>query len=283
MISISIFYSQAHVSICIFPASPITLFPNLAASPGSNVSAVLTAVYKTNPVRYPVKKVIRTKFITTPCVIGFFSPIVFLPDLDFTQEELYCILYHEISHLRHMDFIWMLLAEVLCIINWWNPFLILLRTQLKDIMEFHADNTTFSNLPSTYRDLYLDCLIKVSRSQQKKAPLPVMTLPFFKNSPSSLKRRILRLVNPESYRSVVNFLTTSIAILLLIVSTLFIIEPSWMPDNGMDNEYYITENSYLLMLPDGTYRLYIDDEHCLGTIKNPNVEEIRNLPIYYIE
>lgn len=64
----------------------IPCFPNLADDPDSKVSAMLRAIYNTNPVHYPVKKVIRTKFVSTPCVIGFFSPIIFLPDFDFTQE-----------------------------------------------------------------------------------------------------------------------------------------------------------------------------------------------------
>ena len=110
----------------------ISYCPNLASDPDSKVSAVLAAIYNTNPVRHPVKKVIRTKSVNTPCIIGFFSPVIFLPDYDFTQEELYCILFHELSHLRHMDFIWMLFAEILCILNWWNPFVILLRTLFRN-------------------------------------------------------------------------------------------------------------------------------------------------------
>ena len=262
----------------------ISYCPNLASDPDSKVSAVLAAIYNTNPVRHPVKKVIRTKSVNTPCIIGFFSPVIFLPDYDFTQEELYCILFHELSHLRHMDFIWMLFAEILCILNWWNPFVILLRTRLADILEYHADNTTFVSLPPASRELYLDCLVKVARNQQTmqvKSLLPEITLPFSKNPPGSVTCRVMRLINTESCKSFTNIFAMSMAFLLLFVSTLFIIEPAWMPENGADNQYYVTKDSYLLMRTDGFYEFYIDDEHFLGIIHNRDLEEIRDLPVYY--
>lgn len=258
----------------------IPRFPDLADDSGGKVSAILTAIYNTNPIRRPVKKVIRTRFVNTPCVIGFFSPVIFLPDSDFTQEELYCILFHELSHLRHMDFIWMLFAEILRVLNWWNPFVILLRKQLSDILEYHADNATFSSLPPTRRELYLDCLIKVARSQQRKQPLPAMTLPFSKSSPGSTTCRVLRLINTESHRSFTNYFITGIAVLMLFASTLFIFEPAWKSENGANGIYYITDDSYLLARTDGTYEFYIDDEHYVGIITNRNLEEIRDLPVY---
>lgn len=261
----------------------IPYFPNLADDPDSKIPEILESVYKTNPVRHPVKKVIRTKFVNTPCIIGFFSPVIFLPALDLTPEELYCVLYHELSHLRHIDFIWMLFTEILCIINWWNPLIRLLRTEMTTIMEFHADNTVFSDLAPEYRELYLDCLIKIARNQQIGSPLPVMSLPFSTHTQSFLGRRILRLIESESCRPFADVLVKGIAVLLLIVSTMFIIEPAWMPVNGAGGEYYLTDSSYLLMQPDGSYDLYIDENTYIGTIHERNVEGIQELPVYCAE
>ena len=179
-----------------------------------------------------------------------------------------------------MDFIWMLFAEILRVLNWWNPFVILLRKRLSDILEYHADNATFSSLPPTRRTLYLDCLIKVARSQQRKQPLPAMTLPFSKSSPGSTTCRVLRLINTESCRSFMNYFITGIAVLMLFASTLFIIEPAWKSENGANGIYYITDDSYLLARTDGTYEFYIDDEHYVGIVTNRNLEEIRDLPVY---
>lgn len=262
----------------------IRCFPNLLDVPNSNVSTIIKAVYNTNPIRYPVKKVIRTRYIDTPCVFGLFSPVVFLPDFDFTSEELYCIFCHELSHLRHWDFVWMIFAESLCIIHWWNPFMVLLEKRIADIMEFHADKETFFLLSPKQRTLYLECLVKISRNSQLTQSLPAISLPFSNNTYNFLKYRILRLVDSKSYKSFVNNLIKYTAYLLIFISTLFIVEPCWQAEEELRGEVFsITDDSYLIKRTDGAYEVYIDDEHFMGIIRNPDIEEIRELPIYYNE
>jgi len=263
--------------------STIRCYPNLLVSnPG--ISAILTHIYAENPVPHPVKKVIRTQLVTTPCITGFFSPVVFLPDLDFNEEELYCILFHELSHLRHRDFLWKAVTEILCILNWWNPFVKLLKIQMADIIEYDADKTAYAALSPAKRILYLKCLLKVARNQHNHLFRTSMSLPFSRNTDGFLKYRILRLIEAKTYRSFTNFCAVGLAIVLLFLSTLFIIEPMWMPQEEKDGEVFgITENSYLLMQPDGSYDFYIDPDTYMGTIRNPDVEEIRDLPIYYAE
>ena len=56
-----------------------------------------------------------------------------------------------------------------------------------------------------------------------------------------------------------------------------------MPQEEDGEVFCITENSYLLMQPDGSYDFYIDPDTYMGTIHNPDVEEIRDLPVYYAE
>lgn len=93
------------------------------------------------------------------------------------------------------------------------------------------------------------------------------------NRSGTLKCRILR-VSSESYRSFTSFFAMSIAVLMPFASTLFIVEPSWPIENGAYNEYYITEDSYLLMRTDGKYEFYIDNETFLGIISNRDLERL---------
>lgn len=54
--------------------STIRCYPNLLISnPG--ISAILSNIYAENPVPHPVKKVIRTQFVTTPCITGFYGSL----------------------------------------------------------------------------------------------------------------------------------------------------------------------------------------------------------------
>ncbi len=260
-------------------------FQNLLHIPGSPVSGILESLYEEIPVRHPVKRVIRTQLVDTPCVMGFFSPTVFLPELEFTQDELYCILYHELNHLRHRDLVWMVLTEILGIIYWWNPFIAFLQTRLTDVMELHADNSAFTGLSPMQRPLYLQCLLKVARSQQKKTALPASTMPFSINAHGSLTSRMLRLTYPQPYKTVTAFIIQGVAVLLLIVSTSFIFEPAWVPENGANGEYYITDNSHFLLHEDGSYTLYIDDEIFNDYSSDDfdslrKLEDFKTLPVY---
>ena len=257
--------------------------PNLLDTPDNGISTILTEICKTDPVPHPVKKVIRTKYVSTPCVMGFFSPVILLPDLEFTKEELYCILQHELSHRRHKDLIWMLVTEALYMINWWNPFISLLRTQITEISELHADKTACDGLSHMQRSLYMECLMKVARNQQCKSSMPAISLPFSDAAHGFLKCRFLRITDPKPNKPFIKFMLNGIAVLLLVLSTLFIFEPAWIPEGEGEIYFTISDESYLKKREDGTYEFYIDDEHFCGILQDNNLEEIEDLPVYPAE
>ncbi len=81
-----------------------------------------------------------------------------------TEEELKEIIRHEFIHVkqRHsFDIIW---AEILCLINWYNPFVWLLRKSIRQNLEFIADNQVLENGISKKEYQYL--LLKVTGNNQ---------------------------------------------------------------------------------------------------------------------
>jgi len=48
-------------------------------------------------------KVVRTSYVNSPMLTGFIKPVIYLPDINFTEEELKYILWHEITHYSHKD------------------------------------------------------------------------------------------------------------------------------------------------------------------------------------
>ena len=57
-----------------------------------------------------------------------------------TEKELDDIVLHEFVHVKQKHTIDILLAELLCIFNWYNPFAWLLRKAIRQNLEFIADN-----------------------------------------------------------------------------------------------------------------------------------------------
>jgi beta-lactamase regulating signal transducer with metallopeptidase domain len=65
---------------------------------------------------------------------------VFLPKKDFDIKGLNFILKHENAHAKQLHTLDNLLAELVCIAFWFNPFVFLLKRSLKSVHEYLADN-----------------------------------------------------------------------------------------------------------------------------------------------
>ncbi|MBL7741063.1 MAG: M56 family metallopeptidase [Chitinophagaceae bacterium] len=74
-----------------------------------------------------------------------FGNAVFINSALHTETELQEIIRHEFVHVRQrhtVDIIW---AELLCMLNWYNPFAWLLKTAIRQNLEFIADHKVLEN------------------------------------------------------------------------------------------------------------------------------------------
>lgn len=79
----------------------------------------------------------------------FYNPHLHKPD------ELQDMILHEYIHVRQwhsLDVIW---SEILCIINWFNPFAWLIRSAIRQNLEYIADQKVLENHPDTKAYQYL--------------------------------------------------------------------------------------------------------------------------------
>ena len=62
--------------------------------------------------------------ITVPMVWGFLRPVILLPaDADQWQtERLRAVLFHELAHIKRRDWVMQMIAQVVCAVYWFNPF-----------------------------------------------------------------------------------------------------------------------------------------------------------------
>ena len=109
-----------------------------------------------------------------------FGNSIFINQHLHTAEELQEIIRHEFVHVKQkhsVDIIW---GEVLCLVNWYNPFAWLLKKSIRQNLEFIADNKVLENGIDKKQYQYL--LLKViGNNQFSIAP---------KFNFSSLKKRI---------------------------------------------------------------------------------------------
>ena len=136
--------------------------------------------------RNPVRKLDGFHYVRVTkklAPFSFFNYIVYNPDLH-TEDELQMILKHEQAHAFQWHSADILLASVLLILQWANPFAWLYKKSVEENLEFMADNATIITVPDK-KDYQL-ALVKASSAQY----VPALTTNFYK---SFIKKRIIML------------------------------------------------------------------------------------------
>lgn len=81
-----------------------------------------------------------------------------------TTEELEKIIRHEFVHVKQWHSIDILFGEILCLLNWYNPFAWMIRAAIRQNLEFVADNQVLENGINKKQYQYL--LLKVIGNNQ---------------------------------------------------------------------------------------------------------------------
>ena len=74
-----------------------------------------------------------------------FGNAIYFNRLLHTEDELQRIIQHEFVHVKQKHTIDLLTAELLCVINWFNPFAWAIRYSIRQNLEFIADNKVIAN------------------------------------------------------------------------------------------------------------------------------------------
>lgn len=93
-----------------------------------------------------------------------FGNAVFINRHLHTEKELEEIIRHEFVHVKQRHSIDIILGEILCLLNWYNPFAWMLRSAIRQNLEFVADHKVLENGISKKQYQYL--LLKVIGNNQ---------------------------------------------------------------------------------------------------------------------
>lgn len=119
-----------------------------------------------------------------------FGNSIFVNQSLHSVDELREIVRHEFVHVKQKHSIDIIFAELLCILNWFNPFAWLIRNAIRQNLEFIADNRVLSNGMNPKEYQYL--LLKVMGNNQYSIVSPFNF--------SSLKNRIVMMNTMKTTR-----------------------------------------------------------------------------------
>ncbi len=142
--------------------------------------------------------------VKSPCLAGLI-PAVYLTEDVLQTDEAELILRHELTHLRHLDFLWSLCRTAAVTVYWWNPFIWLAAICSKCDAELACDEAVAAKLPEKERLAYARAIL--AQAPRKAAALSLAGPP--------VKERILFLTKKRR----TSVLCVILALLLVISAT----------------------------------------------------------------
>ena len=142
--------------------------------------------------------------VKSPCLAGLI-PAVYLTEDVLQADEAELILRHELTHLRHLDFLWLLCRTAAVTVYWWNPFIWLAAICSKRDAELACDEAVAAKLPESKRLAYARAIL--AQAPRKTAALSLAGPP--------VKERILCLTKKQR----TSVLCVILALLLVVSAT----------------------------------------------------------------
>ncbi len=97
----------------------------------------------------------------SPMVIGFAKPFLVLPKEQYSSEDLYFILKHELVHLKRGDVYFKLLFITANAIHWFNPFIWIMHKEAVIDMELSCDERVTQGTSYALRKAYTETLLSM--------------------------------------------------------------------------------------------------------------------------
>ena len=141
-----------------------------------------------------------SKRIKSPCLAGLI-PAVYLTEDVLRNDTTELIVRHELTHLRHLDFLWSFCRTLAVIVYWWNPLVWLAAIISKRDAELACDEAVAAGLQPEQRIAYARAIL--AQAPRKKAALSLAGPP--------VKERILFLTQRQR--------TSAICIVLALALT----------------------------------------------------------------
>lgn len=146
--------------ILIFTVAYVCIALGLFLKISYNVAHLLRTLYKTAPIKKGAYSLINHQEDQPP--FSFFNFIVLNPDL-YTDQELESILVHEKIHSQEKHSYDVLLANLYCVLFWFNPIVWLYKKAIIQNLEYIADQKAVQTLSD--KKAYQKALLKVVSHQ----------------------------------------------------------------------------------------------------------------------
>ena len=218
--------------------------------------------------------------LSTPCGIGLFRRQILLPSQEYTEEELFHILRHELQHFQTCDLLVKWMIRVFQCLFWWNPLVYLLGKDLDQVLEIKCDLSVTKGYTKKETVTYMRTIkSQLEQAIHTEKIVPVGSASLVGNfAMSNVEERFLYLaesLKPNQRKELPKPAFVVLFVALIIASYSFVLQSSYeapeLDENGEKIQYMLDEETLLVRMKDGTYQEIYQNEAV--TIPNFIAEE----------
>lgn len=207
--------------------------------------------------------------LSTPCGIGLFRRQILLPSQEYTEEELFHILRHELQHFQTHDLLVKWMIRVFQCLFWWNPFVYLLGKDMDQVLEIKCDLSVVKNYSRQETLAYMRTIkSQLEQAIHTEKIVPVASASLVGNfAMSNVEERFLYLaesLKPNQRKELPKPAFAVLFAALIMASYSFVLQSSYeapeLDENGEKIQYMQEDEMKLLHLKDGSYQQIYENE-----------------------
>ncbi len=173
--------------------------------------------------------------ISSPMLIGIFSPVILLPKADFSESELSLILRHELIHFKRMDLWYKSLVFFVTAIHWFNPAVYLMAKEISAQCEISCDAEVVKGAEMDVRQWYSETIINVIKNQSK---IKTVFSTNFYGGKKGIKKRIFSIMDTTKKKA-------GIVVLALVIVCTLGTGAAFAAGNNQNNQLSYSTNTVL--------------------------------------
>lgn len=250
---------------------------------------ILDELQRRNKRRIPIQ-VLCCSGLSTPCGIGLLRRQILLPSQEYTEEELFHILRHELQHFQTHDLLVKWMIRVFQCLFWWNPLVYLLGKDMDQVLEIKCDLSVVKNYSRQETLAYMRTIKnQLEQAIHTEKIVPVASASLVGNfAMSNVEERFLYLaesLKPNQRKELSKPAFAVLFVALIMASYSFVLQSSYeapeLDENGEKIQYMQEDEIKLLHKKDGSYQEICQDE--LVKVPNYIAEEMIEQGVSVIE
>lgn len=155
-------------------------------------------------------RLVKSRAVTTPLLIGIIKPVIILPDIKMSKREQEIILSHELIHFRRGDLIVKLIVLFANALHWFNPIAYWMTRELDLLCERSCDERLVKNLNKEERKFYGQTILSMLE-RSKFQQMQVLGLGLC-DSKKRLERRLICIMKFKKMSLPVTILSVIVAV-----------------------------------------------------------------------